>query len=50
MSITMTYTVPRSEAEWEKWRPVFTQLYMDENLPLPRVMSVMEDRHQVKAR
>jgi hypothetical protein len=34
--------------DWEKWRPVFTQLYIDHTLP--EVMRIMEDEHKVRAR
>ena len=47
---TTNYIVPRTPAEWERWRPVFTRYYMDQNLPLPKVMKLMEDEHRVKAR
>ncbi|RMZ89141.1 hypothetical protein DV736_g3618, partial [Chaetothyriales sp. CBS 134916] len=44
----MTVT-PRTEAEWEQWKPIFTKLYMDQNQPLPKVMKIMEEDHGVKA-
>ncbi|KIW23121.1 uncharacterized protein PV07_11347 [Cladophialophora immunda] len=34
-----------SQAEWEKFRPVFTQLYIEENRPLPEVMGIMREKH-----
>ena len=50
MARKMTCITPRTDAEWEEWRPLFSQLYMDEKLPLPKVMMIMEDQHNVKAR
>jgi hypothetical protein len=49
MDTTTTYFIPQSNADWEKWRPEFTRLYIKESLILPQVMKIMEDEHGVKA-
>jgi hypothetical protein len=49
MDPTMAYFRPRSKADWEKWRPVFTRLYIEESRPLPQVMEIMEDQHRLRA-
>lgn len=49
MDTTTTYFIPQSKADWEKWRPEFTRLYIKESLILPQVMKIMEDEHRVKA-
>lgn len=46
----VTYLLPKSEADWETIRPIFTRLYMDENRTLPQVMRIMKDEHRVSAR
>ncbi|RMZ85368.1 hypothetical protein DV737_g807, partial [Chaetothyriales sp. CBS 132003] len=45
----MSSITPRTEAEWEQLKPIFTNLYMDQNLPLPKVMKIMEEEHGFKA-
>lgn len=49
MDTTTTYFIPQSKADWEKWRPEFTRLYIKESLILPQVMKIMVDEHGVKA-
>ncbi|KIX07052.1 uncharacterized protein Z518_05029 [Rhinocladiella mackenziei CBS 650.93] len=44
-----TYVRPHSEADWDKWRPLFTRLYIEENRTLPQVMEIMRDEHRVWA-
>lgn len=44
------YVRPPTDAEWEKARPEFLKLYQKENLPLPRVMALMEEKLDFKAR
>ncbi|OAL37507.1 hypothetical protein AYO20_03356 [Fonsecaea nubica] len=34
-----------SGADWERFRPVFTHLYLEDNRPLPEVMKIMRERH-----
>ncbi|KIW15437.1 hypothetical protein PV08_05483 [Exophiala spinifera] len=39
----------KTKEDWEAYRPVFTQLYMDQDLALPKVMTIMEDNYNVYA-
>ncbi|KAJ9615446.1 hypothetical protein H2200_001521 [Cladophialophora chaetospira] len=39
------YFRPRSDADWERWKPLFTRLYKEENRPLPEVMRILKDEH-----
>ena len=50
MDPTNNHFRPQTEVDWEKWRPVFTRLYMDEGRHLPEVMQIMKDEHNVWAR
>ncbi len=36
---------PRSDSDWERWKPLFTRLYKEENRPLPEVMRLLKDEH-----
>ncbi len=36
--------------DWERWRPVFTHLYIDQDHTLPEVMKIMENDYKVCAR
>ncbi|ETI26301.1 hypothetical protein G647_03078 [Cladophialophora carrionii CBS 160.54] len=36
---------PRTDSDWEVWRPLFTRLYKEENRPLPEVMRILRDQH-----
>ncbi|RMZ82255.1 hypothetical protein DV738_g1909, partial [Chaetothyriales sp. CBS 135597] len=45
----MTLVTPRTEADWEPWRPIFTRLYKEQDQPLPKVMRIMEEEYGVKA-
>lgn len=40
----------KTREDWERYRPVFTQLYMDQDFALPKVRSIMEDQYNVYAR
>ena len=40
----------KTKEHWETYRPVFTQLYMDQDLALPKVMNILEDNYNVYAR
>jgi hypothetical protein len=44
------YFRPRSESDWELWRPLFTRLYKEENRPLPEVMQIMRQDNNFWAR
>ncbi|KIW50396.1 hypothetical protein PV05_11986 [Exophiala xenobiotica] len=35
--------------DWERWRPVFTHLYIDQDHTLPEVMKIMENDYKVCA-
>lgn len=39
------YYRPRSDSDWETWRPLFSRLYKEENRPLPEVMRILKDTH-----
>ncbi|KAK6365407.1 uncharacterized protein PV06_03008 [Exophiala oligosperma] len=39
----------KTREDWERYRPVFTQLYMDQDFALPKVRSIMEDQYNVYA-
>ena len=44
------YVRPLSDAEWEKAKPNFTRLYIQEKRTLPEVMKLMEEHHGFRAR
>ena len=50
MEVNSNLFRPRSENDWERWRPLFTSLYKEQNRPLPEVMAFLKDNHNFWAR
>ena len=41
---------PRTEDDWEPFRDAIKRYYLDESLPLPRVMQTMREEYGLVAR
>ncbi|KAK0624893.1 hypothetical protein B0T17DRAFT_255784 [Bombardia bombarda] len=48
-SLGSCVSVPKSQVHWESQKHTIKGLYLDENLPLPDVMAVMEKLYQFRA-